>query len=245
MFLVPENRWIVFPGDTHGGVVVEGAPFYLRVGSDQNRIQHAVARCRSCGGTSVMSTAVITHNPKTCGCSRRRHGLHRSPVYSVWKSMKDRCLNPACSAYIHYGDRGITICDEWMDLVNFDRWARGSGYLKGLTLDRIDNNGPYSPENCRWVSRTTQMNNTRQNHLVTAFGETKSLAEWGRDSRSQVVPFTIGKRIRAGWSTENAISTPPSAARQKMLETKRKRIEAREARMALARGGKDAQVPQD
>lgn len=94
--------------------------------------------------------------------------------------MKQRCLNPRCRAYRNYGARGITVCAEWMEFEPFCQWALENGYAHGLDLDRADNDGNYSPENCRWVKRDVNLNNRRVTIMLTVNGETKPRTEWER-----------------------------------------------------------------
>lgn len=114
------------------------------------------------------------------------HGLSRGPdgkrtrLYGIWVRMRQRCRDPRSSDYHLYGGRGITVCPEWDDFAAFHAWALANGYRDDLTLDRIDNDGPYSPENCRWVPAAAQARNTRRNRLITFRGQTKTLAEWSR-----------------------------------------------------------------
>jgi hypothetical protein len=129
----------------------------------------------------------------------------------IWSAMKQRCYNTNNSGYPNYGGRGITICDEWLDanngLVNFRNWAMSNGYNDNLSIDRIDNNKGYSPDNCRWADAKTQSRNRRTNHLFTVECETKTLIEWceiyGIDRT------LIRDRLRRGWDPELAITTPP------------------------------------
>ncbi len=100
-------------------------------------------------------------------------------LYWVYYAMLQRCHNKNCSRYTQYGGRGITVCDEWKnDNIAFYRWALANGYKEGLTLDRINNNRGYSPDNCRWVSVKTQNNNTSKCVYITYSGETHTMQEW-------------------------------------------------------------------
>ena len=136
-----------------------------------------------------------------------KHGLCKDPLFYVWNAMIRRCCNPKCSAYSRYGAIGRTVCEEWRDDAHkFIEWAYSNGYKKGLTLDRIENSKGYSPDNCRWVDRFVQQNNTRRNHYIVARGETHSIAEWSRITG--INKNTITKRLRSGWSEESALTKP-------------------------------------
>lgn len=99
-------------------------------------------------------------------------------IYWCWKSIKQRCLNPRSQAYHNYGARGIGVCEEWMQFEPFLEWALSSGYQKGLDIDRADNDGDYSPENCRWVTRRENTNNRRITVYITINGETLPQEYW-------------------------------------------------------------------
>ena len=122
-----------------------------------------------------------------------------------------RCENPNAKSYKDYGGRGIKVCPEWRnDFLKFYEWCMSSGYQEGLTIDRIDNNGDYSPDNCRWATKIQQDNNRRNNKFISYNGETHTLAEWNR-----ICGFkrnTIGRRLSRGWSIERAITTPIKSA---------------------------------
>ena len=103
---------------------------------------------------------------KSCGCQKNKqkmtHGRSNSRFYKIWNGMVHRCTNPKIKAYKDYGARGITICEEWLDVTNFIKWAEKTyPNIEGVSLDRIDNNKGYSPENCRWVDKSTQGINQR------------------------------------------------------------------------------------
>lgn len=117
---------------------------------------------------------------KSCGCSKgENHGLYKSKIYGVWCSLKNRCLVETATPYKNYGGRGIKVCNDWINsFLSFYKWAIQNGYKDGLTIDRIDVNGDYCPENCRWITNKEQQRNKRNNHLVYYRGETHCIAEW-------------------------------------------------------------------
>lgn len=129
---------------------------------------------------------LLSGTTKSCGCMRTAlmvkrqttHNMSRTKIYGVWSSMLNRCRNPKHPAYPHYGARGITVCQEWMDFATFfsDMGERPAGHQ----LDRINNDGPYSPDNCRWTDTLTQHRNRRNTIRVTHNGETKFLVEWAK-----------------------------------------------------------------
>lgn len=124
--------------------------------------------------------------------------------YRRWRSMLNRCYNPNHTYYYNYGGRGITVCDEWKnDYEKFCEWANQSGYEKSLSLDRIDNNKGYSPENCRWATRKQQGRNQRTNHKITINGKTKLMCEWAEISG--ISEKNIYKRIKRGWRNEELL----------------------------------------
>jgi hypothetical protein len=124
--------------------------------------------------------------------------------------MKSRCLNPNDKSYHRYGGRGITVCDEWLDFANFykdmyTKWLFMSRIRKNISLDRVNNNGSYCKENCRWATPVQQADNRRSNRILTAHGETQSLKNWAR--KLGIKRTTITQRLDAyGWSVEKALS---------------------------------------
>lgn len=136
-----------------------------------------------CGGvTAVTSRALKTGNTSSCGCihseqlaarnhkTATHHGSE-SRLYAVWRSMKRRCYSKSCKDYPRYGGRGIYICNEWVnDFAAFESWAMSNGYdpnagYMQCTIDRIDNNKGYTPDNCRWVAMSTQATNRRKENV--------------------------------------------------------------------------------
>lgn len=129
---------------------------------------------RSCGCLKIQ--ALVNRSTKH-GFARR--GKNGSSIYHVWRAMKDRCANPTNKQYCNYGGRGISVCEEWAgSFESFKDWAFQNGYAIGLTLDRINNDGNYAPDNCRWTDYKTQANNSRKCQLVTINGETHTVKQW-------------------------------------------------------------------
>lgn len=158
-----------------------------RAGSDlQNK---PTWRCVcDCGAEVVVQGANLRKgHTVSCGFYCRdvhtKHGAEGTRLYAVWKNMRDRCFKERHKSYADYGGRGITVCEDWLDFSNFMEWAFQTGYdpdaPKGkCTLDRIDYNKGYHPENCRWVDAKTQGRNKRNNRLVEFRGEVRPLSEW-------------------------------------------------------------------
>lgn len=147
-------------------------------------------------------------NPSGEAAPNYRHGLCGTRLYRIWSLMKDRCTNPNSQEYRRYGGRGVGVCDEWIHNVkSFCDWAMANGYRDDLTIDRIDNDGNYCPENCRWVDMRVQSNNRRTNHFITHEGQTLTIAEWAR--RTGIPKEELRDRIcRRGWECGKALTTP-------------------------------------
>lgn len=126
----------------------------------------------------------------------------------VWSDIKQRCQNPNNRNYCRYGARGITVCREWSDsFIPFYEWATSvGGYKPGLSIERLDNEGPYAPYNCTFANRHTQSRNKRTNVLVTAFGETKCLMDWASDPRCGIGLEGLRQRLLRGMNPEEAIA---------------------------------------
>lgn len=149
-----------------------------------------ICQC-DCGNiSSHRSDGLLAGNIKSCGCYKReqdsirvaknhKHKQSGTRLYAIWQGMKARCYNQNNLSYQNWGGRGIEVCDEWKDdFACFYKWATENGYGEDLTIDRIDNNGNYTPGNCRWVPQKTQARNRRSNLSITIGRETKSLVEW-------------------------------------------------------------------
>lgn len=124
-------------------------------------------------------------------------------AYQSWRKAKERCINPDSQAYHRYGGRGITFDSRWNSFHQFIQDMGEPG--PGQTLDRIDNNGPYSKENCRWADRQQQARNRRDNVWITAFGRTQTLQAWADETG--LGKTCLSRRIKNGWPSEEAVST--------------------------------------
>lgn len=150
---------------------------------------------------------------KIIGAKKRIHGespdsnKNATRLYRIWLGMKARCNNPNVEQYYNYGGRGIKVCEEWNTYTKFKEWALNNGYEDKLTIDRIDVDGNYTPENCRWVTTKENSRNRRDNHLLTYNGETKTMAEWAEITGLNY--HTLKRRINNyGYTVERALTEP-------------------------------------
>lgn len=170
----------------------------------------------SCGNQKITSSKDLKRGTiQSCGCLRKEvvskrqktHGLSESRLYYIWSTMKRRCETAKSEkARKDYLERGITVCKEWHDFSIFQKWALNNGYSENLTIDRINNNGNYCPENCRWVNQKTQQNNKRNNVRLTYNNKTQTIAQWADELGMKY--NTLDERLRKGWSVERAFTTP-------------------------------------
>ena len=135
----------------------------------------------------------------------RKHGGTRTRLYQIYKDMKKRCYNPENKDYYNYGGRGIEICDEWViDFSSFREWAYNNGYDDALTIDRIDNNKGYEPNNCRWATLREQFSNRRTNNILTFRNETDTLTNLA--NKYGLKPETIRSRLKVGKSLKEVFA---------------------------------------
>lgn len=170
-----------------------------------------------CGNECIVLTTKLSNGHTTsCGCRKeetkqklsnlnKTHELSNSRLYKIYRGMISRCYKDYSSNYDRYGGRGITICQEWLDdFMNFYNWAMENGYSDDLSIDRIDSNGNYEPNNCRWVNAKKQANNTRSTIFLTYKGETKSASEWSEITG--INRNAITRRKRNGWTDEECLT---------------------------------------
>lgn len=164
-----------------------------------------------CGTEKTVQGSTLTSGRvESCGCMRlehvTKHGLYQHRVYGIWKQMMNRCHNPKNDAYHRYGARGIYVVPEWHDVKTFIDWC-GDHPRGQETLERQNNDGPYSPDNCVWDSRLAQANNTRKVTKFTWDGRTQSLHKWAREFNLPVT--TLFNRLHTlHWPIDRALTTP-------------------------------------
>lgn len=171
--------------------------------------------CRCDCGTErdVLSAQLRTGGSKSCGCLQKfrlapkskKHGMWKHPVYKVWMQMKSRCRDPKDPGYRLYGGRGIDVCERWNEFSAF--WEdMGATWQRGLSIERVNNDLGYRPDNCRWATRYEQSRNMRRNHYIQT--------QWGRMTvmdaalKAGVPHRAVWWRIRAGWPEERLLEPP-------------------------------------
>ena len=183
-------------------------------GKNRNTFWNCICDCGRM--KAIDSQSLRRGRTKSCGClhnellakRQEKHGLlaENNRLYGIWEGMKQRCLNPNRNGFKDYGGRGITVCKEWLDFYSFYSWAVANGYTEKLTLDRINPNDSYYPNNCRWISAAEQQRNKTNNRLITIKGKTLLLCDWAKNYGIRA--SVILNRIRSGWTEEEAITTP-------------------------------------
>lgn len=208
-------------GERYGRlVIIEELPRLIL--STGKMARHMRCQC-DCGKiVNVQYRYMKSLHTRSCGCwhddAPLKHGGsvkngEYNRLYHVWCAMRNRCINPDDKSYANYGGRGIKICDEWVDnFPAFRDWALATGYDPKAdtgvsTIDRIDNNGNYCPENCRWADREAQANNKRDTVKITHDGETLSISQWMRRGNT-VCRSVFYNRVKNGWDLEEALFTP-------------------------------------
>ena len=147
-------------------------------------------------------------------CGKSTHGMSYTPVWHSWAAMRQRCHYPNDINYKNYGARGIHVCERWMN--SFENFYSDMGDRpQGMSLDRIDNDGDYCPENCQWSTKPEQGINQRTNRLIEYDGERLTLMQWSR--RTGLSKHTISRRLKSGWSVEKTLTTPLHATRKGQL----------------------------
>lgn len=183
--------------------------WYVVCDSGNRRNNKRLWHCKcSCGNTSDVTTGDLNSGKSTsCGCYKierqTTHGMSNTKLYKVWRAMHDRCYNKNTEAYKNYGNRGITVCDRWHKFENF---LEDMGEPKNFeSIDRINNNGNYEPENCRWATMEDQANNKRNTRFILLNNERKSITAYS--GISGINKNTIYARLSNGWDNNKIINT--------------------------------------
>lgn len=189
---------------------------------ETHKKQNARWLCKcSCGKKIVVQSNNLRNGAtKSCGCLRVQRAIENitnynselnaqerdKRLYRIWNHMKQRCQNPKTDVFSYYGGRGIGICAEWNDFYAFQAWAVESGYREDLTIERIDVNGDYCPENCRWATMKEQAYNRRNNHRLYYDGKYLTITEWAKLLGCSEVCLIY--RLNRGWPVEKVITMP-------------------------------------
>jgi hypothetical protein len=193
----------------------------MRIGSNGRRYHYWLCRC-SCSSdklVSVKGELLRSGNTKSCGCQQKahqkefgkrnlKHGRSETKEFRAWAKMLARCYNTNDWHYPNWGGRGIRVCKRWKDSFTFFLEDMGEAPSPQHTLERIDNDGSYYPDNCRWAPHAEQARNTRRNCRLSFQGRTMILSDWARELG--LPPYILSDRLRRGWSVEEAISRPHS-----------------------------------
>lgn len=200
------KKTITKPGDKFNRLTV-----ISRSGFTKNGDSTWLCLC-ICGNKKVVSAVHLRKgSTQSCGCLavekarvlNTTHGMSKTRPYRIWRIMKQRVTNIQDKDYERYGGRGIKVSSSWLSFESF--WKdMGGSYQDNLTLDRIDNNGNYSKENCRWVTQKEQANNRRNNHIISYKGNNLTLSQWAKITG--IKRHTIANRIKGGWSIEKALT---------------------------------------
>ena len=167
-----------------------------------------------CGKTKIVRRQhLISGNVSSCGCLAKMvayfihkiHGLSDTKIYIVWKGMISRCTDVKLESYHNYGGRGIKVCSRWMNSIEAFYEDMGEP-PDGMSLERIDTNGDYTPENCTWATPIEQANNKRNTIFIEAFGKKQNIKDWSQETG--ITRSAIYSRIRLGWNNEDAVSFP-------------------------------------
>lgn len=205
MDLVPWSSGVMKRGDIYGR--------YKVIGIYQERDaypQYAHVQCK-CGSAPrfVRLNVLRSGQSQSCGCLHKErvttHGQWGKPLFTVWSRMMSRCYNEKDKCFPRYGGRGIQVCKKWHNINAFIKDMSPS-FLTGLTIDRKNNDGDYKPSNCRWATTKQQTRNYSRNIFLEYNDETLCIADWAL--KLEICYGTLWDRLKQGWSTERALTTP-------------------------------------
>lgn len=209
------KKYIDLTGQTFGRLTV-----LKRNGNDRDKTALWICECVCGNFVTVRSASLRSGKTRSCGCLAREqsttHSMSKTRIYNTWAKMKSRCNNPNTRSYKDYGGRGILVCKEWNDnFASFYQWAITHGYDETLTIDRIDVNANYTPDNCRWISKSAQATNRRSNRYIEYNGERKTVTEWANDL--DIPRQLLFGRLRRGWSPKDVLTKPLDTTKSRKL----------------------------
>lgn len=188
-----------------------------------NNCRRVVGKCH-CGTVKTFRLSSLKASKKAnCGCYKRekfierqtKHGNSRKRLYKIWHGMKSRCYNENDIKFEIYGDKGIEVCEVWLNsFEEFEKWSLENGYQDNLTIDRIDNDKNYEPSNCRWANTKTQNGNRKGCWYITINGVTKLAIEWAKENN--LSEGAIFGRRRRGWNDIDCVTVPVRGKRQEV-----------------------------
>lgn len=186
----------------------------VRFDHKENGRKYYLCQC-DCGNFKIVSNhSLKSGNTKSCGClhkeiliqrnkDNRIHHPENERLLRIWRAILHRCYKETDEHYDYYGGRGIKVCDDWHNFETFQEWALANGYADNLTIDRLDGNKDYCPNNCSWATMTVQNNHKSDTKWLTYKGKTQSLSDWCRELGLDY--FRTKARLNSlGWSVEDA-----------------------------------------
>lgn len=190
------------------------------------RVRQFLCKC-DCGNKTIVNMNNLRNGiTRSCGCLRKELNKgyigdcldkpQQSRLHNIWLAMRNRCNSKKGKDYRNYASKGITVCDEWKDFNTFFKWAINNGYHPSLSIDRIDGNKGYSPDNCRWATSIEQANNIQTNTHLALNGVTHTIPEWSRLLKIDL--NVLYYRHYNGWSDEKALTTPVRKFTKKQKE---------------------------
>lgn len=165
-----------------------------------------LCRCKCGKVKTVAHGALISRHTTSCGCSRIRHGNTQSRLYRIWAGMKYRCSTNHSPLYENYKSRGIIVCKRWSHSFEAFLSDMGKPPTAFHSIDRVDNNRGYYPDNCRWSTMVEQSNNTRRNRMLTLNGQRHTISQWSKITG--ICYSTLLKRLHSGWTVNSTLCSP-------------------------------------
>jgi hypothetical protein len=182
----------------------------------KSKNRHILWLCKcDCGNeVTVFASNLKRGNTISCGCYHKErdseshiiHSQSKTRLYSIWIGMKKRCFNRNTKAYEYYGGRGIKVCEDWLDFTKFHDWAKNNGYNDGLSLERINVEKDYEPENCKWIPFEEQAKNTRRNVFLSFNNKRMTISDWAKEMKMSTSILRF--RLKHGWTVEKSLTTP-------------------------------------